>query len=66
LAHLPDADGLGNFDAFQFAHTLQYIFAHIGALTGMYRFKYKVRIITVTGEVSFADLHPCSSEDKFA
>ena len=34
---------LGNVDAFQLADALQYIFAHIGALTGMYRYKYKVR-----------------------
>jgi hypothetical protein len=38
---------LGNVDAFQLADALQYIFAHIGALTGMYRYKYKVRMITV-------------------
>jgi pre-mRNA-processing factor 8 len=35
---------LGNVDAFQLADALQYIFGHIGALTGMYRYKYKVRI----------------------
>jgi hypothetical protein len=34
---------LGNVDAFQLADALQYIFAHIGALTGMYRYKYKVK-----------------------
>ncbi|KAJ9460206.1 Pre-mRNA-processing-splicing factor 8A [Diplonema papillatum] len=33
---------LGNTDAFQQADGLQYIFAHIGMLTGMYRYKYKV------------------------
>lgn len=33
---------LGNVDAFQLADALQYIFAHVGALTGMYRYKYKV------------------------
>jgi pre-mRNA-processing factor 8 len=33
---------LGNVDAFQLADALQYIFGHIGALTGMYRYKYKV------------------------
>lgn len=33
---------LGNVDAFQLADALQYIFAHIGALTGMYWYKYKV------------------------
>jgi hypothetical protein len=36
---------LGNVDAFQLADALQYIFSHIGALTGMYRYKYKVRLI---------------------
>jgi pre-mRNA-processing factor 8 len=35
---------LGNVDAFQLADALQYIFGHIGALTGMYRYKYKVRL----------------------
>jgi pre-mRNA-processing factor 8 len=35
---------LGNVDAFQLADALQYIFAHIGALTGMYRYKYKVSL----------------------
>ena len=35
---------LGNVDAFQLADAIQYIFAHIGALTGMYRYKYKVRL----------------------
>ena len=33
---------LGNVDAFQFADGMQYIFAHIGQLTGMYRYKYKL------------------------
>ncbi|KAG1808408.1 NUC071 domain-containing protein [Suillus subaureus] len=33
---------LGNVDAFQLADTLQYIFAHIGALTGMYWYKHKL------------------------
>ncbi|KAG2116792.1 NUC071 domain-containing protein [Suillus clintonianus] len=33
---------LGNVDAFQLADALQYIFAHIGALTGMYRYKYEL------------------------
>src|SRR5262249_9651808 len=39
---------LGNVDAFQLADALQYIFAHIGALTGMYRYKYKVRVVAIT------------------
>jgi len=33
---------LGNVDAFQLADGLQYIFAHVGQLTGIYRYKYKV------------------------
>ena len=33
---------LGNIDAFQLADGLQYIFAHTGQLTGMYRYKYRV------------------------
>ena len=33
---------LGHVDAFQLADGLQYIFAHVGQLTGMYRYKYKL------------------------
>jgi len=33
---------LGNIDAFQLADGLQYAFAHVGQLTGMYRHKYKI------------------------
>ncbi len=33
---------LGHVDSFQLADGLQYIFAHVGQLTGMYRYKYKV------------------------
>ena len=33
---------LGNVDAFQLSDGLQYIFAHVGQLTGMYRYKYKL------------------------
>lgn len=33
---------LGNVDAFQLADGLQYIYAHVGQLTGMYRYKYKL------------------------
>lgn len=29
-------------DAYQLADGLQYIFAHVGQLTGMYRYKYKL------------------------
>lgn len=33
---------LGNVDAFQLADGLQYVFAHVGQLTGMYRYKYRL------------------------
>lgn len=33
---------LGNIDAFQLADGLQYAFAHVGQLTGIYRYKYRV------------------------
>jgi len=33
---------LGNVDAFQLADGIQYIFAHVGQLTGMYRYKYRL------------------------
>ncbi|KAF6025681.1 PRPF8 [Bugula neritina] len=33
---------LGNVDAFQLADGIQYTFAHVGQLTGMYRYKYKL------------------------
>ncbi len=33
---------LGHVDAFQLADGLQYTFAHVGQLTGIYRYKYKV------------------------
>lgn len=33
---------LGNVDAYQLADGLQYTFAHIGQLTGMYRYKYRL------------------------
>ncbi|KAK6589199.1 JAB PAD domain [Cryptosporidium xiaoi] len=33
---------LGNIDAFQLADALQYIFNHVGQLTGIYRYKYRV------------------------
>lgn len=33
---------LGNVDAFQLADGLQYIFTHVGQLTGMYRYKYRL------------------------
>jgi pre-mRNA-processing factor 8 len=33
---------LGNIDAFQLADGLQYSFNHVGQLTGMYRYKYRL------------------------
>jgi pre-mRNA-processing factor 8 len=33
---------LGNVDAFQLADGLQYAFNHVGQLTGMYRYKYRL------------------------
>jgi pre-mRNA-processing factor 8 len=33
---------LGNVDAYQLADGLHYIFTHVGQLTGMYRYKYKL------------------------
>ena len=33
---------LNNVDAFQLADGIHYIFAHVGQLTGMYRYKYKL------------------------
>lgn len=33
---------LGNVDAYQLADGLQYAFSHVGQLTGMYRYKYKL------------------------
>ncbi|KAH0793339.1 pre-mRNA-processing-splicing factor 8A [Histomonas meleagridis] len=33
---------LGTIDGYQLADALQYVFAHAGHLTGMYRYKYKV------------------------
>ncbi|KAL0245873.1 hypothetical protein GEMRC1_007090 [Eukaryota sp. GEM-RC1] len=33
---------IGNIDSFQLADGLQYLFTHMGHLTGMYRYKYKL------------------------
>jgi pre-mRNA-processing factor 8 len=33
---------IGNIDCFQLADGLQYTFAHVGQLTGMYRYKYRL------------------------
>lgn len=57
---------LGNADAFQLADALQYIFAHVGQLTGMYRCALQ-RVCTrphahaghlVLGTLDRADRHP--------
>ena len=53
---------LGNGDAFQLADGLQYIFAHVGQLTGMYRYKYKlmrqIRMCKVHPPLEPTDSHP--------
>ena len=33
---------LGELDAFQLADALQYLFTHVGKLTGLYRYKYRI------------------------
>lgn len=33
---------LGNVDAFQLNDGLQYLYSHVGQLTGMYRYKYRL------------------------
>ena len=33
---------MGNIDAYQLADGIMYIFSHVGQLTGMYRYKYKL------------------------
>lgn len=33
---------IGNVDAYQLADGIQYVFSHIGHLTGMYRYKYRL------------------------
>lgn len=58
---------LGNVDAFQLADALQYIFAHIGALTGMYRYKYKVSFQFCHVDVHNSDIplaHETSPHDE--
>ena len=42
LALLAFVCRLGNVDAYQLADGLQYIFSHVGQLTGMYRYKYRL------------------------
>lgn len=60
---------LGNVDAFQLADGLQYTFSHVGQLTGMYRYKYKlmrqirmckVRRAFFTSLLLLLSSHPCS------
>ena len=33
---------LGNADAFELADGIHFVFSHVGQLTGMYRYKYKL------------------------
>lgn len=56
-------------DAFQLADGLQYIFSHVGQLTGMYRYKYKlmrqVRMckgaaLLLGGSITCVTTHSCS------
>ena len=49
---------LGNVDAFQLADGLQYTFSHVGQLTGMYRYKYKLmRQIRMCKDLKCAPAH---------
>ena len=41
---------LNNVDAYQLADGMQYIFAHVGQLTGMYRYKYKLMRQVISGQ----------------
>lgn len=46
---------MGNIDAFELADGLQYIFTHLGQLTGIYRYKYRVmHQITACSDVKHA------------
>jgi predicted chitinase len=49
---------LGNVDAYQLADGLQYIFSHVGQLTGMYRYKYRLMRQIRMCKVG-PDLHAC-------
>ena len=51
---------LGNVDAFQLADGLQYTFSHVGQLTGMYRYKYKLMRQIRMCKVCIPSL-PCAS-----
>ena len=61
---------LGNVDAFQLADGLQYTFAHVGQLTGMYRYKYKlmrqIRMCKVPPYPSSILSHPSALVDLHA
>ena len=49
---------LDNVNAFQLVDALQYIFTHIGALTGMYRYKYKLmRQVRMTKDLKHLICH---------
>ena len=50
---------LGNVDAFQLADGLQYTFSHVGQLTGMYRYKYKLMRQIRMCKVRCQALHTC-------
>ena len=55
---------LGNVDSFQLADGLQYTFSHVGQLTGMYRYKYKLmrQIRMCKVHVTFADHSACQQQ----
>lgn len=48
---------LNNVDAYQLADGIQYIFAHVGQLTGMYRYKYKLMRQVITPLSKMIVLH---------
>ena len=45
---------LGSVDSFQLADGLQFSFAHVGQLTGMYRYKYKVCFVSTQNHLSIS------------
>jgi len=53
---------LGNVDAFQLADGLQYTFSHVGQLTGMYRYKYRLmRQIRMCKDLKHLIYYRCDS-----
>ena len=58
---------LGNVDAFQLADGLQYIFSHVGQLTGMYRYKYKLmrQVRMCKGAPPSLSICPCIFAEHF-